>query len=85
MKLVDTIKSFFSRPLHYLTSRNHNILFIQAYPKKGIVVVSYKGKAAKGLFDDKTLHNMMKGVRFEHNAQEFLTAVGKLLDQLINN
>lgn len=59
-----------------------NFLMISADVKKGTVIVSYKGKVKTGLFTDKTMHNMMKGVRFDKNAGEFLTAVGKLINQV---
>jgi len=73
-----------SKPLHFFTTKQA-VLIIQAYPKKGVVAVSYKGVIKKGKFDDNTMRNMMKNVRFEKNAGEFLTAVGKLIHQAINN
>jgi hypothetical protein len=73
-----------SKPLHFFTSKQA-VLIIQAYPKKGVVAVSYKGVIKKGKFDDNTMSNMMKGVRFEQNAEQFLSAVAKLIHEAINN
>jgi hypothetical protein len=56
---------------------------ISADIKKGRVIVSYKKKVVSGVFDDRTLSNMMKGVRFEKNAEEFLIATAKLINQVI--
>jgi hypothetical protein len=55
---------------------------VTAYPKKGIVIVSYKGKAKRALFGDKTMRNMVSRVDFEKNAIEFLSVVAQLLDQV---
>jgi len=75
------LKTIFHKPLPALVSRN-NVLIVTAYPKKGIVTVSYKGKVTRGYFEDRTMENMMKGVRFEKNVDEFLAAVGKLIYQV---
>lgn len=61
-----------------------NFLMVSADIKKGTVIVSYKGKVKYGAFSDKTLHNMMTNKHFDKNAGEFLTAVGKLIHQVIN-
>jgi hypothetical protein len=79
--LFRKIKSFFSRPVTYFTTKQ-NVLIIQAYPKKHSVAVSYKGKVVTGFIADNTLHNMLRGVRFRHNTESFLGAVAKLLEQL---
>jgi hypothetical protein len=55
---------------------------ISADIKHGRVIVSYKKKVVSGIFDDKTLSNMMKGVRFEKNVEEFLIALAKLINQV---
>jgi hypothetical protein len=59
-------------------------LMIVADIKTGKILVSYKGKSAVGGFTDNTLRNMMKGVRFEKNVQEFLIAQASLINQVIN-
>lgn len=80
--MLHALKTIFKNPLPALVSKN-NVLIITAYPKKGIVTVSHKGKVKTGYFGDKTMRNMINGVRFEENAEEFLTAVGKLIHQII--
>lgn len=71
-------------PLPVIGVSKRNFLMISADIKKGHVIVSYKGKVKTGLFTDKTLHNMITGKHFDKNAGEFLTAVGKLIHQVIN-
>lgn len=78
----NAIKNLFNNPLPALMSKK-NVLLITAYPKKGIVVVSYKGKAKRALFGDNTMRNMVKGVRFEENTVEFLSVIAQLLEKLI--
>lgn len=61
---------------------NRNFLMISADVKRGRIMVSYKKKVVSGIFNDRTLDNMMKGVRFEKNAQDFLMALAKLINQV---
>lgn len=61
-----------------------NFLMISADVRKGIVVVSYKGKVKYGYFDDKTLRNMMTNKHFDKNTTEFLSAVGQLIHKVTN-
>lgn len=61
-----------------------NFLMISADIKKGIVIVSYKGKVKYGVFEDNTLRNMMTGKHFDKNVAQFLNATGKLISQIIN-
>jgi hypothetical protein len=77
------LKAIFIKPLPAPVSRN-NVLIITAYPKKGVITVSHKGKVRTGYFEDNTLRMMVAGVKFEENAEEFLTAAGKLIHQVIN-
>ena len=60
------------------------MLIIIANVKKGIVSVSYKGHAQRAFFDDNTLKNLMKGIRFEKSSMHFFSAVAKLIMQLQN-
>lgn len=62
---------------------NRNFLMISADIKKGIVIVSYKGKVKYGTFTDNTLRNLVRESTFDRSAGEFLTAVGKLINQVI--
>ncbi len=62
---------------------NRNFLMISADIKKGRVIVSSKKKVVSGVFDDQTLRNMMKGVRFEKNVEEFSIALAQLINQVI--
>jgi hypothetical protein len=57
-------------------------LMIVADIKTGKMLVSYKGRTATGGFSDNTLKNMVKGVRFEKNVQNFLIAQAKLINQV---
>jgi hypothetical protein len=77
------LKARFKKPLTIGVSKR-NFLMVSADIKKGTVIVSYKGKVKYGKFEDKTLHNMMTGKHFDKNVGEFLTAVGKLIHQVIN-
>lgn len=61
---------------------NRNFLMISADIKRGTVIVSYKKKVAHGSFSDSTLRNMVKGVRFEKNAESFLSALAQLIKQV---
>ncbi len=69
-------------PLPVIGVSKRNFLMISADIKKGTLIVSYKGRIKTGAFTDKTMHNMMTGVRFDKNVSEFLTAVGKLINQI---
>jgi hypothetical protein len=59
-----------------------NVLLITAYIKRGTLVITYKGKVKTAHFEDNTLRNMMKGVRFRKHAESFVSAVAQLLEQL---
>jgi hypothetical protein len=60
-----------------------NFLMISADIRKGTVIVSYKGKVKYGAFSDNTLRHLVKPEKFNDHAGEFLTAVGKLINQVI--
>jgi hypothetical protein len=76
------IKSLISSvPSIGVTKRN--FLMISADIRKGTVIVSYKGKVKYGAFTDGTLRQLVKPDKFEKHAGEFLTAVGKLINQVI--
>ena len=77
------VKTAFSQIPHIGTTKR-NFLMISADIRKGIVIVSYKGKVKYGKFSDNTLRNMMNGVRFEKSASDFLAGTGKLINQVIN-
>ena len=57
-------------------------LMIVADIKTGKMLVSYKGQTATGHFENNTLKNMVKGVRFEKSMTDFLTAVAQLIQQV---
>lgn len=57
-------------------------LMIVADIKTGKMLVSYKGKSASGQFEDNTLRNMVKDVRFEKSTTNFLVAVSQLIKQV---
>ena len=77
------VKAAFSQIPHIGVTKR-NFLMISADIKKGIVIVSYKGRVKYGKFSDSTLRNMMNGVRFEKSVSDFLTGTGKLIHQIIN-
>src|SRR5713101_5127364 len=60
-----------------------NVMIITAFVKKGVITVSYKGQTRRGLFEDSTLHNMVKGIRFDKSVNSFLGALAKLIEQVI--
>jgi hypothetical protein len=70
-----------SLPVIGVTKRN--FLMISADIRQGTVIVSYKGKVKTGVFTDKTLRHLMQPDKFDKHAGEFLTAVGKLINQVI--
>jgi len=57
---------------------------VSADIRKGTVIVSYKGKVKYGVFTDGTLRQLVKPDKFNDKAGEFLTAVGKLINQVID-
>jgi hypothetical protein len=59
-----------------------NVLLITAEIKKGIVTVSYKGHMQRAFFDDNTLRNLVKGIRFEKSSMYFFAAIAKLIMKL---
>ena len=59
-----------------------NTLMIVADIKTGKMLVSYKGKSATGHFENNTLRNMVKGVRFEKSTTNFLVAISQLIKQV---
>src|SRR4051812_35698621 len=63
---------------------NENVLMIIADIKKGTVSVSYKGHAQRAYFDDNTLRNLVKGIRFEKSSMSFFGAVAQLILKLQN-
>jgi hypothetical protein len=82
MRVLNSLRNFFqSVPRIGVTKRN--FLMISADIRKGTVIVSYKGKIKTGVFSDKTLRHMVQPDKFDKHAGEFLTAVGKLINQVI--
>jgi hypothetical protein len=81
------VKKIFSKPIDLFTSRG-NTLIIQAYPKKNVLYVSYKGKVKTAYFHDETMRHMLKGGqdfdKFKKHTDRFLTAVGQLIAKNIN-
>jgi hypothetical protein len=57
-------------------------LMIVADIKAGKMLVSYKGKTVTGRFEDSTLRNMVKGVRFEKSTTNFLVAISQLIKEV---
>ena len=57
-------------------------LMIVADIKTGKILVSYKGKTATGQFEDNSLRNMVKGVRFEKSTTNFLVAISQLIKEI---
>jgi hypothetical protein len=68
-------------PVIGITKRN--FLMISADIRSGIVMVSYKGKVKTGIFSDKTMRHMVQPDKIEKHIGEFLTATGKLINQVI--
>lgn len=75
------LKSLFSS-LPRIPISKRNRLFITADIKTGVVVVSYKRALAQGKFDDSTIRNMVKGVRFEKSATDFFMSLAELIKQV---
>jgi hypothetical protein len=74
----------FSKSVEIFTTKG-NTLIIQAYPKKNVLYVSYKGKVKTAYFHDDTMRHMMKGDdKFKKHADRFLTTVGQLINKTIN-
>jgi hypothetical protein len=63
---------------------NRNFLMISGDIRKGLVIISYKGKVKYGKFEDNTLRSMMTGKHFDKNVAVFLNGTGKLIHQIIN-
>jgi len=59
-----------------------NVLLITAYIKRGTIVMTYQGKVKTAHFEDNTLRNMMKGIRFRKHAESFVSAIAQLLEPL---
>jgi hypothetical protein len=59
-----------------------SVLMITAYVKKGMVIVTYKGRVKTGYFDDNTLRNMVKGIKFKKNTESFVAAIVHLIQTL---
>lgn len=57
-------------------------LMIVADIKTGKMLVSYKGQTATGSFQNNTLKNMVKGVKFEKSTTDFLVAVSQLIKKV---
>jgi hypothetical protein len=77
-KLIDLFDSI---PTIGVSKRN--FLMISADVRKGTVIVSYKGKVKTGYFSDKTMRHMVQPDKFDKHIGEFLTAAGKLINQVI--
>lgn len=73
---------FSSLPTIGVTKRN--FLMISADIRKGIVIVSYKGKVKYGKFSDGALRKMVNNQHFDKNVAEFLNGTGKLIAKIIN-
>lgn len=76
------IKNLFSS-IPTIGVSKRNFLMISADIRKGTVIVSYKGKVKTGLFSDKTMRHMVQPDKFNNHIGEFLTAIGKLINQVI--
>ena len=74
------LQSLINKVQDWRTKRN--TLIIVADIKTGKILASYKGKNASGSFEDNTLRNMVKGVRFEKSTTNFLIATSQLIKQV---
>lgn len=83
-KIANHIRKALGRPEKpiVIPITNKNILIITAFLNKGVITASYKGTTKRGQFDDNTLRNMMKGIRFEKSTNSFLGATAQLIKQI---
>lgn len=86
-KAKKILNSIIAKPIELFTSKG-NTLIIQAYPKKGVLYVSYKGKVKSAFFHDLTMREMLKGGqdfdKYKKHTDRFLTTVGQLIHKTIN-
>lgn len=83
-KVKKIFKDLIRKPIDLFTTKG-NTLIIQAYPKKGVLYVSYKGKVKTAYFHDDTMRHMLKGDHhFKKHTDRFLTTVGQLINKTIN-
>lgn len=83
--MLHKLFSAFSKPIQILTAPRANTLIIQAFPNKSVLYVSYRGKVKSAYFHDNTLKNVLHGKHYTKNANKFLSAVGQLIQQIIND
>lgn len=84
-KTYTKVRNWFSKPLEFFTARG-NTLIIQAYPKKSVLYVSYKGQVRTAYFHDETMVHMLKcNHDFKKHTDRFLSAVGQLIQQITIN
>jgi len=82
--MLQKLKAIFRKPVEIFTSKG-NTLIIQAFPKKNVLYVSYKGKVKSAYFHDNTMRELLKGNdKYKKHADRFLTAVGQLIQKNIN-
>lgn len=80
--LLNLLKYFKDNRPKLIPAGDH-VLIVAAYPKEGIMAVTYKGKVKRGKFDDKTLREMVYGIDYQKNASSFFSAAARLMEQII--
>jgi len=82
--MLQKLKAILRKPVEIFTTKG-NTLIIQAFPKKNVLYVSYKGKVKSAYFHDNTMREMLKGNdKYKKHADRFLTTVGQLIQKTIN-
>lgn len=82
--MLQKLKAWLNKPVEIFTSKG-NTLIIQAFPKKNVMYVSYKGKVKTAYFHDNTMREILKGGdKYKKHADRFLTAAGQLIQRVIN-
>lgn len=82
-KAKKIFSNLLNKPVEFFTAKGATLI-IQAYPKKNLLYVSYKGKVKTAYFHDDTMRHMLKGNQdFKKFTDRFLTAVGQLIQKTI--
>lgn len=80
--LLNLLKYFKDNRPKLIPAGDH-VLIVAAYPKEGIVAVTYRGEVKRGKFDDKTLRDMIYGINYQKNTISFFSAVARLMEEII--
>lgn len=81
--MLQRIANWFKDNRPKIIPAGNNVLIVTAFPKDGIVAVTYNGKVKRGKFDDNTLREMVYGKDFKTNAISFFSVAAELLEDLI--